>query len=262
MPIFYIKDKDGNFVPVPALKGRQGEPGDSGVYVGAEQPDDPNVKVWVEPDGEADQVLTYSEQELTEEQKAQVKENIGVVEYTLPPATADTLGGVMPGQGIWADADGRISTDMSGRWEHIRTITLDADTAMIDFSTDKDGQPFELEAFRIDMMVKIVDSIANATLRINGLTNATNVPTSYGYSAFRRATLLYNIDTYGNGRIYMPPSVASTVSGPVSQSAYTFIFPQNMREPVNRIRYYLNTGDTKLFAAESTFELYGVRTRA
>lgn len=262
MPIFYIKDKDGSFVPVPALKGKQGDPGDPGVYVGAEQPNDPNVKVWVEPDGEADQVLTYSEQELTEEQKAQARENIGVVEYTLPPATADTLGGVMPGQGIWADADGRISTDMSGRWEHIRTITLDADTAMIDFSADKDGQPFELEAFRIEMMVRTIDNNPNACIRINSIYAASSVGTQYGSAAFRRAFLTCSYDVYGDGHLFMPQSVASTVAAPGGAPASVYVIPQNMREPVNRIRYYLNTGDTKLFAAESTFELYGVRPRA
>lgn len=104
MPIFYIKDGTGNFVPVPALQGKQGEKGDPGVYVGTEQPDD--AQVWVKPDGEADPILLYEEQELTDEQKAQARANIGAAEEgVLPPATADRLGGVRVGEGLQMESE-------------------------------------------------------------------------------------------------------------------------------------------------------------
>ena len=123
MPIFYIKDGTGNFVPVPALQGKQGEKGDPGVYVGTEQPDD--AQVWVKPDGEADPILLYEEQELTDEQKTQARANIGATEEgVLPPATADTLGGVMIGDGLVADEDGRVGVKRKNELEHVETFVF------------------------------------------------------------------------------------------------------------------------------------------
>lgn len=37
----------------PGAQGPQGEPGASGVYVGSDAPTDPDVNVWIDPDGEA-----------------------------------------------------------------------------------------------------------------------------------------------------------------------------------------------------------------
>lgn len=89
MSVLYIRDKNGDFVPVPALqgedggyyvphvddegnlswtasevdmpsiasvniKGKDGEPGKSGVHVDNEEPTDPSVNVWIDPDGEPD----------------------------------------------------------------------------------------------------------------------------------------------------------------------------------------------------------------
>ena len=61
-------------------QGIRGEKGESGVYVGNKEPDDPNVNVWVNPDGDSTNTVLYSPQNLTEEQKAQARSNIGVVE--------------------------------------------------------------------------------------------------------------------------------------------------------------------------------------
>lgn len=126
MPIFYIKDGTGNFVPVPALQGKQGEKGDPGVYVGTEQPDD--AQVWVKSDGEADPILLYEEQELTDEQKAQARANIRAAEEgVLPPATHDTLGGMMVGEGLTVNGDGRVSVEPEGEYELIGEVTIDTD---------------------------------------------------------------------------------------------------------------------------------------
>lgn len=37
----------------PELQGPKGDPGESGVYVGTAQPEDPDVNVWINPEGEA-----------------------------------------------------------------------------------------------------------------------------------------------------------------------------------------------------------------
>lgn len=55
--------------------------------------------------------VLYTPQELTEEQQAQVRENIGIVEYTLPVATDSTLGGVMVGDGLTIDENGVLQND-------------------------------------------------------------------------------------------------------------------------------------------------------
>ena len=54
-----------------------GADGNPGVHVGADEPTDPEVNVWVNPDGEPDPLLRYDEQELTEEQQARARSNIG-----------------------------------------------------------------------------------------------------------------------------------------------------------------------------------------
>ena len=42
------------------LNGTKGDTGSSGVYVGSEEPTDENVTVWVDTDGDADDVITVS----------------------------------------------------------------------------------------------------------------------------------------------------------------------------------------------------------
>ena len=54
-----ITDKDGT-TAATILNGTKGETGSSGVYVGSEEPTDENVTVWVDTDGDADDVITVS----------------------------------------------------------------------------------------------------------------------------------------------------------------------------------------------------------
>lgn len=76
MSTLYIKDANGNYIPVPTIRGAKGDPG---VYVGTEEPNDPNVNVWVEPDATPEPVVKYERQTLSEAEKAQARENIGAV---------------------------------------------------------------------------------------------------------------------------------------------------------------------------------------
>lgn len=59
------------------------------------------------------QAISYGQaQTLTEAEKAQARENIGAGDdYNLPPATADSLGGVMVGQPFAVDENGKITLD-------------------------------------------------------------------------------------------------------------------------------------------------------
>ena len=90
----YISPAGNVRVDISELGG--GGSGGSGVYVGTEEPTDPNVYVWINPEGDADEPESGSE-------------------YVLPVATSETLGGVMPvakteamTQSVGVDALGRL----------------------------------------------------------------------------------------------------------------------------------------------------------
>lgn len=51
MSVMYVRDANGKFHPIRAI---QGAPGNSGVHLGDNEPTDPNVKVWVNPNGKAE----------------------------------------------------------------------------------------------------------------------------------------------------------------------------------------------------------------
>lgn len=112
--------------------GAQGPAGNPGVYVGGDEPDGPDVRLWIDPEGEDYPAVSYQPQTLTEEQQMQARDNIGAASaeavgklykdkadrseipepYTLPTATAETLGGVKVGGFLktWLDlSDGSLS---------------------------------------------------------------------------------------------------------------------------------------------------------
>ena len=94
--------------------GAQGPAGNPGVYVGEDDPEDPDIRLWIDPEGEDYPAVSYQPQTLTDEQQTQARDNIGAASaetvrqlseekadkkdipapYTLPVATADMLGGV------------------------------------------------------------------------------------------------------------------------------------------------------------------------
>ena len=86
---FYIPhvDADGNlswtaseddmpYVEPVNIKGKDGEDGVSGVFIGDEEPVDPDVNVWVKTDGSVSPILTYTAQSLNEDQQNQARLNI------------------------------------------------------------------------------------------------------------------------------------------------------------------------------------------
>lgn len=57
MAILKIRNENGEMVPVPALVGPKGDPGQSGVYVGpGEMPEGCNVQI--DPDAEGEELAT------------------------------------------------------------------------------------------------------------------------------------------------------------------------------------------------------------
>lgn len=81
--------------------------------------------------------------------------------YTLPAATADTLGGVKVGEGLRIDADGVLSTK---GLEVIRTITLDADVDAIKINNGDDGLPFALDKCRFSMVAPAGDASVSCNI--------------------------------------------------------------------------------------------------
>ena len=74
---FLKDDNTEESVEFAAPQGPKGDKGDSGVYIGGDEPTDPNVNVWINPDGETAGGVLYTHQNLTENQKKQALENIG-----------------------------------------------------------------------------------------------------------------------------------------------------------------------------------------
>ena len=102
--------------------GVDGQDGSSGVYIGEQEPTDPNVNVWIKPDGEAIEIPEP---------------------YTLPVASADTLGGVKVGEGLQMDGD-MLSVVPEGEYELIETITPEEDM-VIERTVEPDGTPYDFD---------------------------------------------------------------------------------------------------------------------
>lgn len=49
--VLYIQTSDGKVFSAGDVRGRKGDTGNSGVYIGTEEPEDPEVKVWIDPSG-------------------------------------------------------------------------------------------------------------------------------------------------------------------------------------------------------------------
>lgn len=136
--ILQVRDSaTGEWIDIPAIVGPQGEPGQSGVYLGKEEPTDENVNIWIRDVNNSDNVLNFvscTSQTLTPEQQAQARENIAAIEA---PETAEV------GQTIvvkevnengkptaWEAAD--LPTEGSGGSQNFSTVlTSDAAYRMI-----------------------------------------------------------------------------------------------------------------------------------
>ena len=108
----------------------------SGVYVGTEEPTDPNVNVWINPEGDDDEPESGSS-------------------YVLPVATSETLGGVMPvakteemtvpvgvdaAGGLWVNASGGTQDGSGSSGGATETMlvdfTLEEDVSQVDIPLD------------------------------------------------------------------------------------------------------------------------------
>ena len=122
----------------------------------------------------AKDAVLYTVQELTEEQQAQARDNIGAASvetvrqlsedkadrseipepYVLPTASADTLGGVKVGNGLTADEDGRVSVEPDGEYEPIKEITIEEDVTQMVIPLELDGQPCDFTAVALKIITE------------------------------------------------------------------------------------------------------------
>ena len=92
---------------------------------------------------------------------------VGGGSYTLPIASPNTLGGVMPAaktdemtQAVGVDANGQLFTvpgsggGGSSEWRLLKTITTEADVQEITFDTDNEGNPFLVKEIHMWSEVK------------------------------------------------------------------------------------------------------------
>lgn len=142
-------------------------------------------------------------QELTKTQQDMARRNINAMSadteipspYDLPPATADTLGGVKIGDGLVADEDGRVSVKPDGGYELIETIKVNDDGVA---EIVRDG--YKLDAVRITVLTGACELNGNSFLRL--FTNAGHQPTLGSAYLSRGETVAMRYELYKNGGVW------------------------------------------------------------
>lgn len=111
----YYKGEQG----IPGIPGKDGKDGSDQVYVGADEPTDERVKLWIDTDATPpSKVVSWDEIENKPEIPAP---------YTLPTASTSTLGGVKVDGNTITIADGVISTKGSSVSDtYIKDVEIDS----------------------------------------------------------------------------------------------------------------------------------------
>lgn len=110
------------------------------IYVGTEKPLDENVEVWIDPDGEAE---------------------------PMPPATTETLGGVIVGEGLNVDEDGRVNVEPEPDYALITTIEgkEGEELVVIELDTTPDGKPYAFSAIRVEYVCHNTERLGAVSAR-------------------------------------------------------------------------------------------------
>ena len=202
--------------------GKNGQPGQSGVHVGSEPPTDPEVNVWVDPDGEPD---------------------------PLPVATADTLGGMKVGNGLIVDANGLVSVKPECEYELIEEIVLSEEVARIR------SEGFNLAKVYAELVVPNDGTNAPGTVFVDG-THAIYASTMKG--TLMDATVTKCVARVENGMLMCTgynvrdDVFAQTNIAPV----YFNGFAGKMIKKITSVEVLLSSGN---FPAGTTMTIKGVR---
>ena len=143
---------------------------------GITQETDPTVPAWAKQPGKptytADEVgalaadapvVRYAAQELTAEQQAQARANVGAQPagdyalktdipepYVLPTASATVKGGVKVGKGLEMDGEA-LEVVPEGEYELIEKITVDTEISLLSRSQEPDGKKYDFKKIYIDI---------------------------------------------------------------------------------------------------------------
>ncbi|MBO7253453.1 MAG: hypothetical protein J6V25_12595 [Oscillospiraceae bacterium] len=87
--------------------------------------------------------------------------------YTLPVATAETLGGVKVGDGLQVEADGRVSVEPEGvlSEEPLVTLAVEETVGQVWIDKDAEGQPLNLKALLVVVNTPAVAETKNGYVR-------------------------------------------------------------------------------------------------
>lgn len=179
--------------------------------------------------------------------------------YTLPVASADTLGGVKVGEGLQMDGD-VLGVKPEGVYELIETITLEEDMAL-ERTQEPDGTPYNFSA----MLIRIFKP-ANVTFSANISTAATTsdeseiqlyIPASantnteqYFVVEIKPEKGYYDVSRY-QWNLITAPNQCYTVKADALN--------HNVNKRGNIVRYHSRSTALK---AGCTYEIWGVRSNA
>jgi hypothetical protein len=210
------------------IKGKDGENGKSGVHIDNEEPTDPSVNVWIDPDGEPDGEIPEP--------------------YVLPVASADTLGGVRIGKGLRMDGD-VLGVEPEGEYELIKTIVLNEEVEMI----RSDG--FNLSKVYVELVVPNDGTSSPGTVFVNDA-HAIYALTMKGKTT--DATVTKCVARVENGMLMCQgynvrrDIYAQTNIAPVFFNG----FAGKMMKKITSVQVLLSSGN---FPAETTMTIKGVR---
>lgn len=145
--------------------------------------------------------------------------------YTLPVATAERLGGMMVGDGLMADEDGRVSVKPEGKYELITTLNNEKEVSNIWITQGKDGNPLRLKRAIVKVLVPVSDVefylgvyvtfTSGQAMRAVGLCDAKNATMGYRVECYPRNGF-YTLRGYypyrGYSNVYMSLAEANAES--------------------------------------------------
>lgn len=197
---------------------------------------------------EVNKSVRFTQQELSEEDQASARQNIGAVD-------SQYVNEIFK------------QSQKPKIYERIATITVEENSqkSMVVFNADSSGNPLELTDFIIRANAGFADgsgstlcmAIDGADVIANGkIPSISNTPRSFNiffrneFDGCRRAE--YTASTASNGSAY-------NAQAPIAE---TRIIPQISgvgEPPISRIELYTRTGATQEWVVGSTFELWGVK---
>lgn len=184
--------------------------------------------------------------------------------YTLPVASADTLGGVKVGSGLQMDGE-VLGVVPEKQFELIETITLETDVESVIRTSLPDGTPLKLK----QLFMKVLSPAYTENRRLYINIGNTNAPGVWSTDRLAYITNERMINTTGdgsqlvvsdnNGKMtssYIPPSAKGATMN--IQSNIPFVDSGS----IMAIRVFAYSNTTNTIPAGTTFEIWGVRANA